>query len=221
MFMLVSLRNRATLITADRSTERTTAATMTSTRMLRDLKDPREQEAWRSFDARYRPLIAGVARRMGLGVEEAADVAQETLVTFMELHRSGRYERGRGRLRHWLMGIARNMMFAARRGRRPALDVHSLDVADQSDNAALWSRERSALLIRRAIDELRAESRLSERSLAAFERLVIAGQPASDVAAALGMTRQEVYLAKHRVAERLRETVARLDAEMDDEPGAR
>ena len=78
----------------------------TTTALLRGLKNAEDAEAWAELEARVRPIVFALARRMGLDGNAAADVAQETLVTFLCLYRDGRYERERGRLGSWIVGIA-------------------------------------------------------------------------------------------------------------------
>ena len=51
----------------------------TTSAMLAALHDPKAEEAWAVFDARYRPVLIGFARNLGLSDEEAADVAQEVV----------------------------------------------------------------------------------------------------------------------------------------------
>src|SRR5690348_2881849 len=79
----------------------------TTTQLLDSLSDESNREVWAGFDTRYRPILEGVARRLGLPPEDAADVAQETLARFARDYRLGKYERGKGRLRTWILSIAR------------------------------------------------------------------------------------------------------------------
>ena len=57
--------------------------TRTTTALLEGLLEQTNDETWREFDARYRPIIVAFARRVGLGETDAADVAQETLLRFV------------------------------------------------------------------------------------------------------------------------------------------
>ena len=68
----------------------------TSSTLLESLKDAGNDALWRQFDARYRPIVTAVVRRMGLSDEDAAEVAQQTLAEFAQAYRVGKYERGRG-----------------------------------------------------------------------------------------------------------------------------
>ena len=92
-------------------------ATRTTTHLLEGLFDPAADSVWQEFDRRYRPIIVGLARKMGLADEDAADVAQETLVRFIKAYRAGQYHREKGRLRSWIIGIAIYRIADARRAR--------------------------------------------------------------------------------------------------------
>ena len=47
--------------------------TVTSITLLEGLKDPRNEAAWRRFMDRYRPILIGFARRLGLSPSDAED----------------------------------------------------------------------------------------------------------------------------------------------------
>lgn len=59
--------------------ERSTTATV-----LDRLRDVNDQSAWGSFVERFRAPIIGFSRRMGRSPADAEDVAQETLLAFLE-----------------------------------------------------------------------------------------------------------------------------------------
>jgi RNA polymerase sigma-70 factor (ECF subfamily) len=63
----------------------------------------------------------------------------------------------------------------------------------------------SGPLFRRGLELIRAE--FEERSWQAFWRVAVEGQDPADVAAALGLSRNAVYVAKSRVLRRLREAL--------------
>ena len=86
----------------------TAVAQLTTTALLEGLFDPANQELWRHFDERYRPVIIAFARRLGVEPTDAADIAQETLVQFLRDYREGKYDRNRGRLHCWIIGIAKH-----------------------------------------------------------------------------------------------------------------
>lgn len=196
--------------------------TRTTSALLDSLHDPANDAAWSELDGRYRPIVCNLARRAGLADADAADVAQETLAEFFAAYRSGRYDRSRGRLRQYMLGIARRRIADVRRLQAKAaapLDPGSGTLADGDDAGweAAWEAEKRADLLRRAIEELRASDRLGGATLAAFELAGLRHVPAAEVARTLGITEQEVYLAKSRCLQRVRVLVERLQAAYDDD----
>ncbi len=193
--------------------------TATTTTLLDGLKDESASSIWDEFDRRYRTILYGFARRLGLDEPDAADVAQETLMRFVRDYRAGRYNRGQGRLRAWLIGIARYRVADVRRerARYPVARGESAmgDVPDDSQAEQLWDAEQRRFIFDQALAELRATTRLSERTLEAFERVVLRQEPVTDVAAALGVSPQEIYDAKSRIVGKLKDVLAKYQALFD------
>ena len=192
----------------------------TSTLLLERLFDAADQAVWREFDSRYRPIITRFARRLGLRSEDAADVAQESLASFVRAYRQKKYDRERGRLRSWLMSIVKRRVCDLQRrqaNHRPARGGSAIvDLEDEAGLEELWEAERRQSLLRQALAELKENSRTREKTIRAFELYVLKQRAPEAVAAELDMTVADVYMAKNRVAERLREIVARLDGLFDD-----
>ncbi len=196
-------------------------ATQTNTALLQGLHNAGDTAAWRVFDARYRPIIIGFARRVGLSDADAADVAQETILQFITEYRQGRYDRSRARLRAWLIGIARARVAGAFRKaavRREKAGVTAVvDLEDDGALSSLWDQERRAAILQLAMEELRSSTRTSDKTIQAFDMLTVRQLPPAAVAEALGMTVHDVYLAKSRVAQRLREIIERVEVAFDGE----
>lgn len=182
--------------------------TITATALLDDLHDSANEAVWQELDSRYRPILVGFARKLGLGTEDAADVAQEALSRFVRAYRDGKYVRGRGRLRSWIIGIAKNCIIdlqrthAVRREQRGMSAV--IDLADQNRLTAIWEDECEQEILKKALNTLRTESRFEERTVTAFELMAFRQLNASEVAADLDMSLNDVYLAKNRCLKRLR-----------------
>jgi RNA polymerase sigma-70 factor (ECF subfamily) len=191
--------------------------TTTNTLLLEGLGDPANETVWREFHARYRPVIVGFARRLGLSPEDAEDAAQETLARFVRDYRDGRYQRERGRLRSWIFTIARSRALdlrrkgAGRAGWRGESALGAVPAEDAVDQ--LWSEEWRRAVVRRAFVELRAESRAEPKTVRALELLVLEGRTPRQVADELGLSVDSVYVAKHRLLGRLRAILARLEEE--------
>lgn len=188
----------------------------TTTELLNGLHEPGNRLAWDEFDARYRPILYAFLRRMGVNEMDADDVAQETLACFVRDYRARKYDREQGRLRTWLIGIARYRLADLRRaaGRRRVWRGESaIQCVPDDDNAeAIWDEEQRRVVFDQALRELRQTARFHERTLEAFDRVVLRHEPVDVVAAQLELTPQEIYNSKNRVVARLREIAKRFEA---------
>jgi RNA polymerase sigma factor (sigma-70 family) len=204
--------------------------------MLHTLRDERDGQGWQDFHARYWPVLVGLGVHLGLREADAQDAAQTTLLDFVKELRAGRYERGKGRLRAFILGIARNRIRTLRRESRKAglrhtlqendapIDAHhASDGADEPSDEALqqaWETQRDAAMLGEALQQLRASPKLAPSTLEAFELVTLRGVPVSEAARQTGLSCDEVYLAKHRCAKRLRELIEQVRLAWDSEDNA-
>ena len=190
--------------------------TRTTTALLDGLGDEAGGMAWDELDRRYRPLLFNLGRRHGLSEVEAADVAQETMIDFLKAFRAGRFDRDRGRLRSWMIGIQRRRMVDVVRDRLKRGIVAGATQAEfEPDEAELeraWDEERDRVVLEDALAALRSESGTAEKTVRAFELVAIRGLPAAETAAQLGMSISDVYVAKSRCLKRLRGLIAEREA---------
>jgi RNA polymerase sigma-70 factor (ECF subfamily) len=195
----------------------------TTTALLTGLLDPANAAAWELFDRRYRSILVGFARNCGLKDNDAAEIAQATIVRFVEEYRAGRYDRTRGRLGAWLVTIARYRMLDMRRRAGTARvergESAMVDLDDEHSVSEVYEAERRRAVLAAALDELKTRSRTDPKTVQAFEMLVYHGLSVAVVAQELGMSAHDVYLAKSRVAAKLREIVIRLEEEYEEAPG--
>jgi RNA polymerase sigma-70 factor (ECF subfamily) len=195
-------------------------ATRTTTKLLDSLHDRSNELVWEQIDARYRPVVAALARRLGLSVSEADEVAQQTLSEFVRAYREGRYDRTKGRLSSWIMGIAHHTALRAQRaaGRDAApMGTHLESVCDEHSLRGMWTEERDRLILGRALASLRDDSNIDDRTFLAFELVGLRGVPASEAAAQSGMSVEQVYVAKSRLTKRLREQVELLTRAFEED----
>lgn len=193
---------------------------ITTTTVLDRLRDADDHSAWSSFMERFRAPIAGFSRKMGLDGADAEDVTQETMIAFLESYRQDAYQRGRGRLSHYLFGIAHNKILAARRKiASREMQVTSSDgdtdfwskLPEAATAQDLWEKEWRQTILSQCLE--RAAREVSPQTFEAFRLVVFENQPPADVAERLGMSRNAVFIAKHRVGTRLRELRAALEEE--------
>lgn len=188
----------------------------TTTAILDALADVANTQAWVQFDARYRPILIAFGHRLGLNRNDAEEVAQEALSRFVVAYQNGRYDRERGRLHSWLIGIARHCILDLRTGRpTPAPAGSMLDrLPTERAMTVLLEAECEREILRLSLARLRATTQTEEKTIRAFELLLSRCTPTT-VAAQLGMSVDEVYVAKHRCLRRLRPIVAEIEGEYE------
>lgn len=189
--------------------------TTTNTVLLEGLQDPKNEDVWREFDARYRPVVLAFARRLGLDDADAADAAQEAMLEFVQGYRAGKYERSRGRLRSWIFGIAKHRAADIRRSsaRRREARGESAIVSVPSDDrqTEIWEEEWRRAIIQHAMTELRAATKVNPKTIRAFELVALGGRRPAEVAEELEMTVNDVYVARSRVLDKLQSIISELE----------
>lgn len=187
----------------------------TTTLLLEALHEPSNETVWQEFDARYRPILVGLARQLGIQPDDAEEVAQETLTQFVRDYRAGKYDPSKGRLSAWIIAIARHRvldMHRARGKRRKWRGDSALShLPDEEQLTRIWDAERDRVIFEQALAELREKSNVSTTTLRAFEMYALEGTPVETVARECGLTVAEVYRVKNRLTKRLREIVSRLN----------
>src|SRR5437588_294322 len=96
--------NRSSLMSA---TKRTSHLPTTSTTLLGRIKYLDDDASWRDFDARYRKIIYGLAKKKGLMDHEAADAVQETFIEVSKRIEGFKYDPSRS-FTAWLLKVARS-----------------------------------------------------------------------------------------------------------------
>src|SRR5262245_17537560 len=116
-----------------------------TTTLLDGLLRGDDARLWQEFAERYRPMLLAFGRRLGLGEVDAEDAAQETLLHFIRALRAGKYDRTRGRLRSWIVGIAKyRIADLQRRGIETPVGSCRSAADDESDERRLsqiWDAE--------------------------------------------------------------------------------
>lgn len=183
---------------------------LTTSTVLDRLRDARDDSAWASFVERFRAPITSFGRKLGLSPTDAEDAAQETLLAFLEAHRRDAYDRGRGRLSSYLFAIAHNKIRLARRkiARHGAQITKEDDTsfwAQVSDPAAAqqtWEEEWRRAILTQCLAQVRQE--VAPQTFEAFRLVVFEHVAPAEAAARLGLSRNAVFIAKHRIGTRLR-----------------
>lgn len=189
----------------------------TTSTILSNLRDYDNRDAWDRLIARFRPPIVSFARQIGVPAAEAEDVAQETLTAFAQAIREGRYQREKGRLSHWLFGIAYRQVLKERRvsAQRHKRQVQPPDtlwlthLPQEPEATTVWDRQWHNSMLQHCLDQVRTE--VEAVTYQAFELLVRGERTAADAARELNVPVKTVYNAKHRVLKRVRELRAQYE----------
>lgn len=191
----------------------------TSTTLLNSLlKEPADQAVWQTFCERYGPAVFRFARRRGLDETDSDEVVSDTLATFFEAYRAGRYDRTRGRLRTWVFGMAMNKVRELRRRGARDRPVDSLEhmatepATESADPDFDADVERT--LAWQCLEVTRR--RVAPLTYQAFDLYAIKGRPAQDVARMLGIDPSMVYVAKSRVLSHARAEYQKLRAQDEE-----
>ncbi len=167
--------------------------------------------AWARLVDLYSPLVYGLCRRYGLQPADAADIGQDVFASVARTITTFRRDRPGDTFRGWLYTITLNKIRTWAKKRFPfitgtagsLLNLGEIPAPPEDDSSVMTERR---YLTRRTLDLVRAE--VAPNTWAAFWRTAVEGEPPDEVAAALGITRNAVYLAKVRVRKRLKEELA-------------
>jgi RNA polymerase sigma-70 factor, ECF subfamily len=188
----------------------------TSVSLLERLAGAPTDDDWRRLDDLYRPLLRAWMARAGVAASDVDDLVQDVLSVVVR--RIAGFEwRGQGAFRAWLRTILANEVRDYFRDQkyRPIATGDSgfqaqLDELESPDSALsrLWDREHDKHVIASLMQRVQGD--FAPVTWQAFRRHALEGEPAGQVAQALGLSLNSVLLAKSRVLKRLRQEAAGL-----------
>ena len=200
----------------------------TRSSLLSRLRNVGDDASWRTFFDTYWRLIYNVARKFGLGDQEAQDVVQETVIAVARKMPQFRYDPSKGSFKQWLMLITRRRIHdhlrrvyrslptapadAAEAARRQDDVPASLPTPDVQMDAA-WEQQWQENILEAALARVR--QRVNPKSYQVFDYCVLQNLPAQEVARMLGLNAAQVYLAKHRISLTVKRVAKELEAEMN------
>lgn len=192
---------------------------VTTTLILEGLADSGNTQAWSHFVGYFRPVLVGFARNAGLSQAAAEDFTQQALLEFFKSFQTGNYDRSKGRLSHWLFGIARKVLSQTFRKKAPekvATDLQKSSETQPLDSLAacggsedLWQQQWEKMVMQVCMDRARQE--FDEKTFSAFEMYALQELDPDEVAGRLGISRNAVYIAKSRILSRIRELTLEFD----------
>ncbi len=180
--------------------------------LLMRVRDPRDQDAWRTFFDIYAPLIMRWCHQGGLQQPDAEDVTQNVLKSVASAMRNFEYQPQKGMFRSWLLTavrreISRSISKNLRPGGRVTADSMAVltDLPADALPADEWTHELAIHVYQNA--KKRVQPEIPQRQWAAFELLWERQRSPQDVAKQLGEDVGWVYKAKFNVIQRLKAEV--------------
>ena len=169
-----------------------------------------DREAWDRIVYLYSPLMYSWCLRWGLQDADILDVSQEVMRSVFTHLNGFRKDRPNDSFRKWLKTILRNRVFdfLSRTGRRPQAALVDQPGTAQQDESSSEDASEQKVVLRRALDLVKAE--FKPQTWDAFWRVTVDETPVADVAQALGVSPNVVYLSRSRVLRRLSDQFAAL-----------
>ncbi|HMC27192.1 MAG TPA: sigma-70 family RNA polymerase sigma factor [Verrucomicrobiae bacterium] len=194
--------------------------------LLTRLKNWDDQESWKDFFDTYWKLIYGVAIKAGLNDVEAQEVVQETIIAVAKQMEGFKYDPQIGSFKGWLLHTTRwriGDQLRKRRGEagapgreyKPSTRTATIErIPDPAGSKleAIWEAEWRNNIFEAAIEKVK--HRVDARQYQIFDLYVMKRWPVKKVAATLGVSSGQVYLAKHRIFALVKKEITLLESKM-------
>jgi RNA polymerase sigma-70 factor (ECF subfamily) len=194
--------------------------------LLERLKNWQDDSSWQDFFDTYWKLIYSVAIKRGLTNEEAQDVVQETMFTVAKQMPNFKYDRKIGSFKSWLLNTTRwriadqfrkRWKVAVTRSASEDADTEVWTMPRPMDHAsqeidALWDEAWKKNLLDSAITKIKR--RLDPQKYQIFDLCVNKEWLPEKIAETFSIPVAQVYLAKHRATEMIKEEVKRMEMEI-------
>jgi len=186
--------------------------------LLERVRDRANAAAWSEFVAIYEPLLIAYVRKRGMNENDAADVVQDVFTRLVPALARFDYAPERGRFRTWLWQVTHNALADWAR-RRAAHDRAEHNWADSQEAAGVagpddqWGQMYHRRILEVVLDRVRQSTQPT--SWACFEGRILAGRPAAELAAELGVSENAVYVNASRVLARIREQCAEFSESLE------
>jgi RNA polymerase sigma-70 factor (ECF subfamily) len=193
--------------------------------LIQRLKNWQDQSSWQEFFETYWHLIYGVATKRGLTKHEAQDVVQETMISVAKHMPAFKYDPAIGSFKAWLLNMTR-WRIADQLRKRQSLNAHQEFSNDPSLGGEIgietcqvlpeldkvWDDEWEKNLLEVAV--AKAKRRIDPKHYQIFDFYVNKEWKPERIAKTFAVSVGQVYLAKHRVTEAIKQEVERIQREM-------
>jgi RNA polymerase sigma-70 factor, ECF subfamily len=182
--------------------------------LIRRLPNAADAQAWDQFVEIYEPLLFRLAQAKGFQSADAEDFVQEVLSAVAKAIGRWVANPDRGSFRVWLFRVAQNLAINfLTRPKHQRLGSGDGQIerllndtpAKGGDSTELYQLEYRRELFRWAADHVR--DAVSQPQWLAFWQTSVEGKPIVEVAKSLRMSVGNVYIARSRIAKRIREMI--------------
>ena len=188
--------------------------------LIARVKNLADGASWVEFLEIYQPVVFRMARRRGLQDADAQDVIQQVFLSISRSIDGWTAGDDKPPFRAWLATIARNAITKSltRRPRDVAtgstsmMEVLDAQLDPEATTAEIQAEARREI-VRWAAEQIRDE--FSAGIWTAFWQTAIEGIPIADVARATGRSPGSIYVARYRVAARLKEQILEVSQHWD------
>ena len=186
--------------------------------LIHRVRDPADGAAWAEFVSIYQPLLMAYLRKRGVNEHDAADVVQEVFARLVPAMADFELDTERGRFRTWLWRVTHNALsdWARRRATRDRAEQEWIDQheppADDAPHGE-WDEMYRRRILEVVLERVRASSLPATWSC--FEGRILNGRPAAEIAAALEISVNAVYVNASRLLARVREECADLEEPLE------
>jgi len=185
----------------------------TRTTLVVGLKNLEDQRIWNRFFDSYWKLIYNAAIQAGLKDADAQEVVQETVISVTKKIKDFDYDRSKGSFKGWLMKTTKWKIIDQFRkiqkkntrecsGSSEFLENLSTELPEVEK---YWENNWQQELLQSAL--VKVKEQVKPIYYQVYDMLIRKEMKPKDVSKALGIKTDQVYLAKHRVAEALKETI--------------
>lgn len=194
--------------------------------LIQRLKNWQDAASWQEFFDTYWRLIYSVAHQAGMTDAEAQDVVQETMIAVARHMPKFAYDPSIGSFKSWLLNMTRWRVMDQFRKRhklaandpKPAkIDTTTTAIEKIADPAGvhideIWEKEWQQNLLTAAVDNVKR--RIDPEKFQIFDFYVNKEWPPEKVAKTFKISVDQVYVAKHRITQAIKDEVERLEKKM-------
>lgn len=186
---------------------------LTRPSLLLRIRDAQDAQAWEEFHDLYAPLLYKYARARGLSHADAEDARAQCYEAIVKQIPTFDYDRQKGGFKAWLRTmVARRVIDRLRRQREKQLDTDALAaVADGEAHDEDWEQQWREEHLRFCVAS--ARGRVTEETWTIFRSLVYDGLSVADISEQFDVTSNQIYKARSRMLQMIREKLEYLRAD--------